>query len=264
MVANAALAGKVAVVTGSGQGIGRAIAQLFARQGAALVVNALHQASVDNVVAAILADGGKATGCAGDVRSAADAQRIVDTAASEFGRLDILVNNAGFPLDAMIHKMSDAQWDDCIDVILKGAFNCIRAAAPHMRHEGHGGRIINISAAAGLIGSPGMANYCAAKHGLHGLTKAVALEWSRFGVTCNAIAYGWVDTRLTGEREAGAQVLGHSVGIPKAMREQIRAGYPGRPQSPEEAAATALLLALPEAQNVTATIVNATAGWLSG
>ncbi len=264
MAAAGALAGKVAAITGSGQGIGRAIAVLFARQGAAVVVNALHQSSVDAVVATIRAAGGKAAGCAADVRSAADAQRIVDTAGEAFGRLDILVNNAGFPLDAMIHKMSDAQWDDCIDVTLKGAFNCIRAAAKYMRHEDHGGRIINISAAAGLIGSPGMANYCAAKHGLHGLTKSVALEWARFGVTCNAVAYGWVDTRLTGEREAGEQVLGHPVGIPKAMREQIRAGYQGHPQSAEEAAATALLLALPEAQHVTGTIVNATSGWLAG
>jgi 3-oxoacyl-[acyl-carrier protein] reductase len=257
------LAGKVAVITGSGQGIGRAIAELFAREGAAVVVNALHAETAGRVVAAISAAGGQAVACVGDVRSPADAQRIVDTAAAHFGRLDILVNNAGFPLDAMVHKMTDAQWDDCVDVTLKGAFNCIRAAAPHMRREAHNGRIINVSAAAGLIGGPGMANYCAAKHGLHGLTKTIALEWLRYGVTCNAIAYGWVDTRLTGEREAGEQVLGHTVGIPKGVRDKLRAQYQGHPQTAGEAANTALLLALPEAQHVTATIVNATSGWLT-
>ncbi len=257
------LAGKTAVITGSGQGIGKAIALLFAREGARVVVNALHESSAAITAGEIHQAGGAAAICVGDVRSPVAAQKIMDTAAEQFGRLDILVNNAGFPLDSMIHKMSDEQWDDCVDVTLKGAFNCIRAAAPYMRQEGHNGRVINISAAAGLIGGAGMSNYCAAKHGLHGLTKAIAIEWLRFGVTCNAIAYGWVDTRLTGEREAGTQVLGHTVGIPKAIRAKLREQYQGRPQSPEEAANTALLLALPEAQHVTATILNATSGWLT-
>lgn len=257
------LTGKVAVVTGSGQGIGRAIAELFAREGAAVVVNALHAQTAGSTVAAISAGGGRAVACMGDVRNPVDAQRLADTAVAQFGGLDILVNNAGFPLDAMVHKMTDQQWDDCVDVTLKGAFNCIRAAAPHMRREGHNGRIINISAAAGLIGSPGMVNYCAAKHGLHGLTRTIALEWLRYGVTCNAIAYGWVDTRLTGEREAGGEILGHAVGIPKSVRDRLRAQYQGNPQTAGQAANTALLLALPEAQHVTATIVNATSGWLT-
>ena len=258
------LAGKVAVITGSGQGIGAAIAKLFAREGASVVVNSLHESSSESTAEAIRDAGGEVAVCVDDVRDAAAAQRIMDTAAEQFGGLDILVNNAGLPLDAMIHKMSDEQWDDCIDVTLKGAFNCIRAAAKYMRREGHNGRILNISAAGGLIGSPGMSNYCSAKHGLRGLTKSMALEWLRYGVTCNAIAYGWGDdTRLTGEREAGETVLGHSVGIPKDVRDKIRSNYPGNPQSPEEAANTALLLALPEAQHVTATIVNATSGWLT-
>ncbi len=257
------LEGKVAVITGSGQGIGRAIAELFAREGAAVVVNSLHASSATQTAEAIRESGGKVAVCVGDVRNPDDAQRMMDTAAEQFGQLDILVNNAGFPLDAMIHRMSDEQWDDCVDVTLKGAFNCIRAASRYMRKEGHNGRIINVSAAAGLIGGPGMSNYCSAKHGLHGLTKTMALEWARFGVTCNAIAYGWVDTRLTGEREAGEQVLGHTVGIPKKIRDNIRDQYQGNPQSPAEAANTALLLTLPEAQHVTATIVNATSGWLT-
>lgn len=263
MTTGGRLTGKVAVVTGSGQGIGKAIALLFAREGAAVVVNSLHESSAEVTAGEISVAGGDAAVCVGDVRDPSAAQAIMDTAAKRFGHLDILVNNAGFPLDAMIHKMSDAQWDDCVDVTLKGAFNCIRAAAPYMRKEGHNGRIINISAAAGLIGGIGMSNYCAAKHGLHGLTKTMAMEWLRYGVTCNAIAYGWVDTRLTGEREAGEAVLGHPVGIPRAIRSKIREQNPGNPQSPEDAANTALLLALPEAQHVTATILNATSGWLS-
>ncbi len=257
------LAGKVAVITGSGQGIGRAIAKVLAREGASVVVNALHEASAGVTESEIREAGGEATVCLGDVRSADQAQRIVDTAAEQYGQLDILVNNAGFPLDAMIHKMSDEQWDDCVDVTLKGAFNCIRAAAKYMRQKEHNGRIINISAAAGLIGAPGMSNYVSAKHGLHGLTKSIAMEWVRYGVTCNAIAYGWVDTRLTGAREEGEEVLGHALGIPEKIRENIRSQYQGNTQSPEEAANTALLLALPEAQHVTSTIVNATSGWLT-
>jgi len=254
---------KVAVVTGSGQGIGAAIARLFAREGAAVVVNSLHGASSEATVRAITEAGGRATVCIGDVRSATDAQRIMDTAAEQFGGLDILVNNAGFPLDEMIHRMTDEQWDDCVDVILKGAFNCIRAAAPHMRKPGHNGRIINVSAMAGLIGGMGMSNYCSAKHGLHGLTKTMALEWARYGVTSNAIAYGWVNTRLTGEREAGEQVMGHTIGIPKTVRDKILAHNQGNQQTPEQAANAALLLALPEAQYITATIINASMGQLT-
>ncbi len=257
------LAGKVAVITGSGHGIGEAAAKLFAQGGATVVVNSLHDESSASTVNDILEAGGNAVACVGDVRDPQDTKRLMETAVESFGQLDILVNNAGFPADAMIHRMTDEQWDDCIDVTLKGAFNCIRAAAPYMRNEGHNGRIINVSAAAGLIGNPGMANYCSAKHGLHGLTKTMAGEWLRYGVTCNAIAYGWVDTRLTGEREDGAEVLGHSVGIPKKIRDNIVNNRPGRSQSPEEAANSILMLALPEAQFVTATIVNATGGWLT-
>jgi 3-oxoacyl-[acyl-carrier protein] reductase len=263
MTTKGRLAGKVAVITGSGQGIGKAIAMLFAREDASVIVNSLHESSAETTAEEISLAGGEAAVCVGDVRSPAAAQSIMDTAAERFGQLDILVNNAGLPLDSMIHKMSDEQWDDCVDVTLKGAFNCIRAAAPYMRREGHNGRIINVSAAAGLIGGIGMSNYCSAKHGLHGLTKTMAMEWLRYGVTCNAIAYGWVDTRLTGDREDGAEVLGHTVGIPKAVREKILGQYQGNPQSPDEAANTALLLALPEAQHVTASIINATSGWLS-
>jgi 3-oxoacyl-[acyl-carrier protein] reductase len=258
MSAEYRLEDKVAVVTGSGQGIGAAIAKLFAREGACVVVNSMHADSSEVTAREITEAGGKAAVCVGDVRSADDTQRIMDTAAGEFGGLDILVNNAGFPLDSMIHKMTDQQWDDCVDVTLKGAFNCIRAAAPYMRKEGHNGRIINVSAAAGLIGGMGMSNYCSAKHGLHGLTKTMALEWARYGVTCNAVAYGWVHTRLTGEREAGEQVMGHTIGIPKVVREKILVHSQGHQQTPEQAANAALLLALPEAQYVTATIINAT------
>ncbi|CAG0938859.1 3-oxoacyl-[acyl-carrier protein] reductase [Gammaproteobacteria bacterium] len=263
MSAQGRLQGKVAVVTGSGQGIGAAIARLFAREGAAVVVNSLHEASSQATARAITDAGGRAVACVGDVRSSDDARRIMDTAVQAFGGLDILVNNAGFPLDEMIHRMSDEQWDDCVDVTLKGTFNCIRAAAPHMRKEGHNGRVINVSAMAGLMGGMGMANYCAAKHGVHGLTRTVALEWARYGVTCNAIAYGWVHTRLTGEREAGAEVLGHAVGIPRRVRDRIIEQHRANQQTPEQAANAALLLALPEAQYITATILNASMGQMT-
>src|SRR4030065_636029 len=211
---------KVAFVTGAARGIGKADAVLFAKEGAAVLISDIDEAPLKEVVNEIKAAGGKAEACAGDVTKPEDCQKIMDMAAEKFGKIDILVNNAGLTRDALIHKMTDAQWDICVDISLKGTFNCIRAASKYMLKGGHNGRIINVASVAGLFGNVGQINYSAAKSGLIGLTKTVAREWGRYGVTCNVIAYGFVDTRLTrGKETQQEQVAGEAVGIPKKVRD---------------------------------------------
>lgn len=253
------LDGKVAVITGAGRGIGRADALLFAKEGAAVVVSDIDEAPVSGVVKEIQAAGGKAVSCAGDVTKLEDCQKVMDMAVEKFGKLDILVNNAGLTRDAMIHKMTDAQWDACVDISLKGTFNCIRAASKYMMKEGHGGRIINVASVAGLMGNVGQINYSAAKSGLIGLTKTVAREWARFSINCNIVAYGFVDTRLTREKEEQEEVVaGEAVGIPKKVRDMVLLQV--KPMVPEDAAKPVLFLASDDAAFITGQVLNVSAG----
>ena len=253
------LEGKVAVVTGAARGIGRADALLFAREGAAVFVTDIDEAPLIQVVNDIKAAGGRADGCAGDVTKPGDCQEVMDKAVEKFGRIDVLVNNAGLTRDALIHKMTDAQWDICIDISLKGTFNCIRAASRYMLKEGHNGRIISVASVAGLMGNIGQINYSAAKSGLIGLTKTVAREWGRFGITCNVIAYGFVDTRLTGEKETQQEeVAGEAVGIPKKVRDLVLLQV--KPMTPEDAAKPVLFLASDDAAFITGQVLNVSAG----
>jgi 3-oxoacyl-[acyl-carrier protein] reductase len=253
------LDGKIAVITGAARGIGRADALLFAREGAAVFVSDIDEAPLMDVVKEIKYAGGKADGRAGDVRKLEDCQKIMDRAAESFGKIDILVNNAGLTRDALIHKMTDAQWDTCVDISLKGTFNCIRAASRYMMKTEHNGRIINIASVAGLMGNIGQINYSAAKSGLIGLTKTVAREWGRFGVTCNVIAYGFVDTRLTREKETQQEeVDGESVGIPKKVRDVIL--FQVKPMTPEDAARPVLFLASDDGAFITGQVLNVSSG----
>lgn len=253
------LDGKVAVVTGAARGIGRADAMLFANEGASVFVTDIDEAPLMEVVKGITAAGGRADACAGDVTRPENCQRVMDQAADKFGSIDILVNNAGLTRDALIHKMADAQWDVCVDISLKGTFNCIRAASRHMMREGHNGRIINVASIAGLMGNIGQINYSAAKSGLIGLTKTVAREWGRFGVTCNVIAYGFVDTRLTGEKETQQEEIGgEAVGIPKKVRDLVLLQV--KPMTPEDAARPVLFLASDDAAFITGQVLNVSAG----
>ena len=198
------LAGRAAIVTGAGRGIGRAVAELLAAEGAAVVVNDLGggvdgsgaQASVaEEVVASIRAAGGTAIANHDSVADFAAAERIVGTAVKEFGAVDILVNNAGILRDRMIFNMSEADWDAVIAVHLKGTFNCTRHAAVHMRQQRRG-RIISMSSTSGTIGNPGQANDGAAKDGNAALTRVVARELGKYGVTVNAVCPG-ASTRMT-------------------------------------------------------------------
>jgi 3-oxoacyl-[acyl-carrier protein] reductase len=259
------LEGKSALITGSGRGIGKAIAVLFAHEGACVTINDIDEVVASATVEKIKASGGKAVSCVADVRKPADAQNLVNTAVENFGKLDILVNNAGLARDNLVSRMTDEQWDLCIEINLKGTFNCIRAASRQMMKKGHNGRVINISSIVGLAGNPGQINYSAAKSGIIGLTKTLAREWMRYGVTCNAVAFGGVDTRFLAEKEEGEEFLGENVGIPKKAREAMvdqlqTQTLAGGMLSSENAAKCVLLLALDEASYITGNVLNATAG----
>jgi 3-oxoacyl-[acyl-carrier protein] reductase len=188
---------KVAIVTGSSRGIGRAIAERFAACGARVVVNYRgNEAAATEVVSNIRAKGGEAIAVQADVSDFQQVQALVDAAKKAFGRIDILVNNAGTTRDTLLVRMSEQDWDVVLDTNLKGAFHCIKAVSRQMMRQKYG-RIVNITSVSGIAGNAGQANYAAAKAGLIGLTKTVAKELGSRGITCNAVAPGYVPTDLT-------------------------------------------------------------------
>lgn len=200
------LSGKVALVSGSGRGIGRSIALKLASEGARVVVNDLEEGPAQQVVAEIRQAGGEATACIGNVTATDFAERFVKTAVDTYQGLDIIVNNAGYTWDNVIQKMSDEQWYAIMDVHLSAPFRILRAAQPVIRAyskaEQEAGRevfrkVVNISSVAGLGGNAGQANYSAAKAGVVGLTLALAKEWGRMKVNVNCVAFGLIKTRLT-------------------------------------------------------------------
>ncbi|CAM3332263.1 SDR family NAD(P)-dependent oxidoreductase [Tsukamurella hominis] len=263
-----ALNGKIAVVTGSGRGIGREIALKLAADGAAVVVNDLDEAPAAQTVADIAAAGGRAVACAGSVTEEGFAERFVGTAVDELGGLDIVVNNAGYTWDSVVQKMTDEQWDAILDVHLKAPFRILRAAQPVIsglvkaaRAEGRAvpcRKVVNISSIAGLGGNAGQANYAAAKAGVTGLTKTLAKEWGRYNVTVNTVAFGLITTRLT-EAPAGGDgsidVAGREikVGVNPQLLDAMAAQIPlGRAGTPREAAGAVYLLCRPESDYVSA------------
>ena len=259
------LEGKVAVITGSGRGIGKAIAMQMAQEGASVIINDIDEAVATEAVKDIEAAGGKVAMCVADIRHLAEAKKLMNTAAEKFGRLDILVNNAGIARDNITSRMTDEQWDLCIDINLKGAFNCIRAASKHMMKKGHNGRVINISSIVGLTGNPGQINYSAAKSGIIGMTKTLAREWMRYGITCNAVAFAGVETRFTAAKDEAEEFMGEKTGIPQKARESMvqqmqNQTVGGRMMTPDDAARCVLLLALDEASLITGNVLNATGG----
>ena len=185
---------KVALITGSGRGIGLACAFALAREGARIVVTDINPESVAEATQTLKAAGHEVVGVAADVCSEEQVNRVAQTAIDTFGSIDILVNNAGFTRDKYLTKMPESDWDSVLDTILKGAFYCTRAALPSMM-EKRWGRIINISSRAHL-GNPGQTNYATAKAGLLGFTRSLAFEQGKFNITANAIAPGLVETAL--------------------------------------------------------------------
>ncbi len=267
---------QVVVITGAGRGIGAAAARAFAAHGARVVVNDLDEAPAQETAAAIAAAGGEALVVAGSVTEEGFPEHLLQAAVDRFGTLNVLVNNAGFTWDGMLHTMTDQQWQAVLDIHATAPFRMIRAAATHLREpakaELEAGRpfsqnrcIVNVSSVSGLHGNVGQINYATAKMGIVGLTKTVAKEWGRFGIRCNAVAFGFMDTRMTQSKEAGevATVGEHAVpqGIPEAMRERATTGNPlGRPGTPEEAAGGILMMASPLAGYVTGHTLEVTGG----
>lgn len=249
------LENQVAIVTGSARGIGREVIDLFVEQGAKVVVSDIDEAASAEAAAAIREAGGDAMSFAGDVTKPDFAKNIVEATVQNFGRLDILVNNAGYTADNLIHRLTDEQFQEMLDVHLVAPFRLIREASPYMRDaakkEIENGvvnyrKIVNVSSMSGVKGNVGQANYAAAKAGVLGLTKTVAQEWGQFNINCNAVAFGFIDTRLTRPKEEGGVVNGVQVGIPTKVRDAIIAKIPQRrPGEAKEAASAILYLASP-------------------
>jgi 3-oxoacyl-[acyl-carrier protein] reductase len=258
------LENKVAIVTGSGRGIGRAIALKLASEGARVVVNDLDAAPAHEVVQAITAAGGQAVACIGSVTAPDFAERIVGTAVSSYQGLDIIVNNAGYTWDNVLQKMSDEQWYAIMDCHLTAPFRILRAAQPVIsklaKAEKEAGqrvvrKVVNISSMAGMFGNPGQANYAAAKAGIMGLTQTLAKEWGRMNVTVNCVAYGLIKTRLTSNAADGASanIDGRDIKVgvnPDLLATMERSIPLGRGGTPEEAAGAVYLFCIPESDYV--------------
>jgi 3-oxoacyl-[acyl-carrier protein] reductase len=259
------LEGKVALVTGSGRGIGREIALKLAGEGARVVVNDLDAAPAEETMAAIRGAGGEAVACNGDVTAEGFAERFVAAGVDTWGGLDIIVNNAGYTWDNVIQKMTDEQWLAILNVHLTAPFRILRAAAPFIREaarrEAEEGRevfrkVVNISSTSGVLGNAGQANYSTAKAGIMGLTRAMAKEWGRYKVNVNAVAFGLIMTRLT-ETPADAggtiDIAGRAikVGVRPEMLKNAEALIPlGRGGTPAEAAGSVYLFCIPESNYV--------------
>lgn len=262
----AQLDGRVAIVTGSGRGIGRGIALRLARDGAAVVINDLDEAPAKEAVAEVRRLGGRAVACIGDVTAPDFGERIVKSALESFGGCHIVVNNAGYTWDSVIQKMSDEQWYAILDVHLTAPFRVLRAFQQYLRtavddERKKGARIVrkvvNISSTSGVNGNAGQANYFSGKAGIIGLTKALSKEWGRFDVTVNAVAFGYIQTRLTTplqEGEAGEiEVQGRKVkvGIQGGRIAALNQMIPlGRGGTPEEAAGAVYLFCSPDSDYV--------------
>lgn len=240
------LSNKVALVTGSGRGIGRAIALKLAEVGATVVVNDLGE-SVQNVAEEIKAMNRQALAIQADVSSSSDVARLVETAVTTFGKVDILVNNAGITRDQLVLRMSDEDWEKVINVNLNSVFFCTRAVLRHMMKQ-RWGRIINIASIIGIVGNAGQANYASAKAGIIGFTRSIAKEAASRGITANAIAPGFIDTAMTQQLEEKQR---------QELMKRIPVGYLGTPRDVAEAVA---FFASEEARYITGQVLSVDGG----
>jgi len=269
------LDGKSAIVTGSARGIGRATAELLVAQGAQCLINDLDGDVAEQASSEIA---GETAVYAGDLTKPGAADELVQKAIDSFGKIDIVVNNAGYTLDAPIHKMTDEHFQAMLDIHTVVPFRVIRAAAPYLREPAKKEReegkevfrkIVNISSTSGTFGNAGQANYSAGKAGVVGLTKTVAKEWGQFKVNVNAVAFGFIDTRLT-QAKVDDNVMekdGEKIqlGIPEQMRGMAAMLIPlGRPASPEEAAGGVFFLCSPWSNYVHGQTLHVTGGLFGG
>jgi 3-oxoacyl-[acyl-carrier protein] reductase len=270
------LEGKAAIVTGSARGIGRATAELFVREGAKVLVNDIDGDVAEQAAGEI---GGDTAVFAGDLTNPGVPDDLVSTAVEAFGSVDIVVNNAGYTWDGVVHRMTDEQFQAMLDIHTVVPFRVTRAIAPHWREaakaEQAEGRevfrkLVNISSISGTMGNAGQVNYSAAKAGVVGMTKTLAKEWGQFKINCNAVAFGFVETRLTQAKEKGEQLETASgekvdLGIPEQMRAMATMVIPiGRPAQPEEAAGPVLFLCSDLANYVHGQVLNVTGGQFGG
>jgi 3-oxoacyl-[acyl-carrier protein] reductase len=270
------LDGKAAIVTGSARGIGRATAELFCSEGAKVLINDLDGDVAEQAASEI---GGETAVHAGDLTAEGAADKLVEAAVDAFGTVDIVVNNAGYTWDGVVHRMSDEQFQAMLDIHTIVPFRVTRALAPHWRdaakQEAAEGRevfrkLVNVTSISGTMGNAGQANYSAAKAGVVGLTKTLAKEWGQFKINVNAVAFGFVETRLTAAKEAGEKMTapgGQEVelGIPEQMRAMAQMVIPlGRPAQPSEAAGPVLFLASGFADYVHGQVLNVTGGQFGG
>ena len=272
------LDGKSAIITGSARGIGRATAELFAGEGAKVLINDLDGDVAEEAAKEI--DGETAV-FAGDLTQPGACDELVKAANDAFGSVDAVVNNAGYTWDGVVHKMSDEQFQAMIDIHTIVPFRMIRALAPTWREAAKAERdkgeevfrkIVNVSSISGTMGNAGQANYSSAKAGVTGLTKTIAKEWGPLKVNCNAVAFGFVETRLTQAKEKGEtmEAAGDStekveLGIPEQMRSMASMMIPlGRPAQPEEAAGPVMFLCSEYANYINGQVINVTGGQFTG
>jgi 3-oxoacyl-[acyl-carrier protein] reductase len=269
------LDGKVAIVTGSARGIGRATAELLAEQGAKVLVNDLDADVAEQAASEIAGD---TLVFSGDLTRDGVCDDLVAKVVDEWGRVDILVNNAGYTADAPVHKMTDEQFQKMLDIHSIVPFRMCRAVAPHMREPAKAEReqgienfrkIVNISSVSGTMGNAGQANYSSGKSAVVGLTKTLAKEWGQFKINVNAVAFGFIETRLTAAKgddtviDVGGEKV--QVGVPEQMRQMASFVIPlGRPGTPEEAAGGVFFLCSPWSDYVSGQVLNVTGGQFTG
>jgi 3-oxoacyl-[acyl-carrier protein] reductase len=271
------LDGKTAIITGSARGIGRATAELFAAEGAQVTINDIDGDIAQQSAGEIK---GETIAVAGDLTKPGACDDVVQKTVDAFGKVDVLVNNAGYTWDGVAHRMADEQFQAMLDIHVVVPFRMCRAVAPHMRDPAKAERdrgeevfrkVINITSVSGTMGNAGQVNYSSGKAAVTGLTKTLAKEWGQFKVNVNAIAFGFVETRLTQAKEKGETVKAGeggpevTIGVPEQMRQMANVLIPlGRPAQPEEAAAPVLFLASPLSNYVHGQVINVTGGQFAG